>query len=66
MAGEADQAHHIVDEPVVDENKSDFEMKSNVPVTSSSSNVATTKIVNKTTPEMVDYWKKTLVTKTDR
>jgi hypothetical protein len=66
MAGEADQTLRIVDEPVVDEKKSDFEMESNVSVASSSSNVASMKIVKKTTPEMIDYWKKTLVTKTDR
>jgi hypothetical protein len=66
MAGEADQTLRIVNEPVVDEKKSDFEMESNVSVASSSSNVASMKIVKKTTPEMIDYWKKTLVTKTDR
>jgi hypothetical protein len=32
MAGEADQTLRIVDEPVVDEKKSDFEMESNVSV----------------------------------
>jgi hypothetical protein len=41
-------------------------MESNVLVVSSSLNVAAMKIAKKTTPEMVDYWKKTLVTESDR
>jgi hypothetical protein len=61
MASEANQTHRIVNE-----NKSDFETESNVPAASSSSNIAVVKIAKKTTPEMVDYWKKMLVTKTDR
>jgi hypothetical protein len=61
MVGEADQTPRIVNE-----NKSDSEMESNILVASSSSNIAATKIAKKTTPEMVDYWKKTLVTETDR
>jgi hypothetical protein len=34
-------------------------------VVSSSSNVAAAKMTKKTTPEMVDYWKKTTVTEAD-
>jgi hypothetical protein len=41
-------------------------MESNIPASSSSSNVATTKMAEKTIPEMVNYWKKTTVTETDR
>jgi GH25 family lysozyme M1 (1,4-beta-N-acetylmuramidase) len=66
MAGEADQTPRTIDESVVDEKKSDSDTESNILAASSSSNVAATKIVKKTTPEMVDYWKKTLVTKIDR
>jgi hypothetical protein len=40
-------------------------MEDNVPTTSSSSNMAAIKMVDKTTPEMVDYWKKTTVTEVD-
>jgi hypothetical protein len=61
MAGEVDKSPHIVDE-----SKSDSEMESNILVVSSSSNVAAMKIAKETTPEMVDYWKKTLVTETGR
>jgi hypothetical protein len=66
MAGEADQTPRVIDEPVVNENKSDFEMERNVPVASSSSNIAATKMVEKTLPEMVDYSKKTTITDTNR
>jgi hypothetical protein len=50
MASEADQTPHVVVEPVVDENKSDSETESNVLAASSFSNVATTKMVEKTIP----------------
>jgi hypothetical protein len=50
MASEADQTPRIVVEPVVDENKSDSETESNVLAASSFSNVATTKMVEKTIP----------------
>jgi hypothetical protein len=66
MAGEADQTPRIVNEHVIDENKSGSEMESNVPMVSPSSHIAATKIAKKTTLEMVDYWNKTLVTETDR
>jgi hypothetical protein len=65
MAGEANQTPHVINEPIVNENKSDSKMESNVSTTSSSSNMATTKMMEKTIPKMVDYWKKTLVTETD-
>jgi hypothetical protein len=66
MAGEADQNPCVADKPVVNENKSDSEMESGVPVASSSSNVAVVKMAEKTILEMVDYWKMTTVTETDR
>jgi hypothetical protein len=66
MSDEADWIPYVVDEPVVDDKQCDSEMESNVVAASSSSNVAAMKIAKKTTPEMVDYWKKTLVTETDR
>jgi hypothetical protein len=66
MAGEADQILHITDEPIVNENKSDSEMESDILVASSSSNVAAAKMPEKTTPEMINYWKKTMVAKADR
>jgi hypothetical protein len=66
MAGEADPSPRIADEPDVNENKSNFKAKSEVLAASSSSNVAAMKIVKKTTPEMVDYWKKTMITEVDR
>jgi hypothetical protein len=66
MAGEADQIPHVVDEPVINENKSDSEMESDVLVASSSSTVAATNMVEKTIVEMVDYWNQTTVTENDR
>jgi hypothetical protein len=66
MAGEADQNPCVADKPVVNENKSDSEMESGVPGASSSSNVAVVKMAEKTILEMVDYWKMTTVTETDR
>jgi hypothetical protein len=66
MAGEADQIPHVVDEPIVNENKSHSEIESDVLVTFSSSNIAGMKMAEKTTPEMVDYWKKTMITEADR
>jgi hypothetical protein len=66
MAGEADQIPHVADEPIVNENKSHSEIESDVPVTFSSSNIAGMKMAEKTTPEMVDYWKKTMITEADR
>jgi hypothetical protein len=67
MAGETDQIPRVTDEPIANEGKSDSEMKSDVSVASSSSNVAVVKMAKKTTPEMVDYWKKKkTVTEADR
>jgi hypothetical protein len=67
MAGETDQILRAADEPIINESKSDFGMERNVLATSSfSSNMATAKIADKTTPEMVDYWKKTTITEADR
>jgi hypothetical protein len=66
MAGETDQILCVADEPIDNESKSDFETESNVPVTSSSSNMAVAKMADMTTPEMVDCWKKTIVTEVDR
>jgi hypothetical protein len=65
MAGETDQILQVPDEPVVDETKSAFGAESDVPVASSSSNVAVVKMANKTTPSMSDYWKKSTITKAD-
>jgi hypothetical protein len=66
MAGETDQIPRVTDEPIANEGKSDSEMKSDVSVASSSSNIAAVKMAKKTTPEMVDYWKKKTVTEADR
>jgi hypothetical protein len=57
MASEADQIPRVTDKPIINDGKSDSEMESDVRTTSSS-NVAAAKMVDKTTPEMVDYWKK--------
>jgi hypothetical protein len=65
IADEADQILRIVDELIIDESKSDCEMGSDVPV-ASSSNVAAAKMADKTTPEMIDYWKKKTVTEAGR
>jgi hypothetical protein len=57
MASEADQIPRVTDKPIINDGKSDSEMESDVRTTSSS-NVAAAKMADKTTPEMVDYWKK--------
>jgi hypothetical protein len=66
MDGEADPSPRVADELVVKKNKSDSETESDIPMTSSSSNVATTKMTEKTTPGMVDYWKKMTITEDNR
>jgi hypothetical protein len=65
MAGETDQILCVIDEPIVNESKSDYGMESDVLAASSSSNMAAAKMTDKTTPEMVDYWKKKTITKAD-
>jgi hypothetical protein len=55
MASETDQIHRATVEPIINKSKSDSGTESDVPATSSSSNMATAKMVDKTTPEMVDY-----------
>jgi hypothetical protein len=57
MSGDADQIPRVA---------SDSETESDALVTSSSSNAAVAKMTEKTSPEMVDYWKKTTVTEADR
>jgi hypothetical protein len=66
MADEADQTLHATGEPAVDENKSASGSESDVPMTSSSSNAVVVKMVNKSTPSMFDYWKKSTITEADR
>jgi hypothetical protein len=65
MAGEIDQILHVTDEPISNESKSDSGTESDVLTTSSSFNMVGAKMANKTTPEMVDYWKKMTITKAD-
>jgi hypothetical protein len=66
MASKTDQTLRVIDKPIVNESKSDSGTESDISAAvSSSSNMATTKMVEKTTPEMVDYWKKTTVTEAD-
>jgi hypothetical protein len=65
MAGEADHIPRVANKPIINENKSYSEMESDI-LLSSSSNVAAAKMAEKTTPEMVDYWKKTMITKSDQ
>jgi hypothetical protein len=66
MVGEANQVLRATDEPVVDKNKSASEVESDDPVASSSSNDTIVKMANKTTLEMSDYWKKSMITEADR
>jgi hypothetical protein len=61
MVGEADHVLHATDEPIVDENKSAAGTESDAPA-SSSANAAVKEMVNKTTPSMSDYWKKSTIT----
>jgi hypothetical protein len=66
MASKTAHNFPITDETIADDTKSDSRTVSDVLTTSSSSNMASVKIADKTTPEMVDYWKKTTVTEADR
>jgi hypothetical protein len=65
MASETDRIPNIVVEVVVNAGKTHSAGESDVPVASSSSNEAVVKMVNKTTPVLSDYWKKSMVTKAD-
>jgi hypothetical protein len=66
MAGEADQTLHATGEGVADNtNKTASGAESDVLATSSSSIAAVEKMVNKDTPMLSDYWKKSKVTKAD-
>jgi hypothetical protein len=66
MAGETDQTLLIPVEPIVNKTKCASGVESNLPAASSSSNMATVKIENKTISDMSDYWKKTTITEDDR
>jgi hypothetical protein len=55
MASEADQILHVTDVPIINDSKSESETESDVLAAPSSSNVAAAKMVDKTTPKMVDY-----------
>jgi hypothetical protein len=55
MAGEADQILRVANELIVNNSKSDSETESDVPASSSSSNVPARKMSDKTTPEIADY-----------
>jgi hypothetical protein len=66
MAVESNQILRVTDEPIINKSKSDFKMESDIPVASSSSNMATGKMTEKTTSEMIDYWKKTMVIEANR
>jgi hypothetical protein len=65
MASEADHTLHVAGEGVVDDTKIASGMESDVLVTSSCSNATTEKMVNKDTPMLSDYWKKSMVSKAD-
>jgi hypothetical protein len=65
MASETDQILHTANELVVDESKSNSRTESDSPAVSTSSKTATTKIADKTIPDMSDYWKKSTITETD-
>jgi hypothetical protein len=65
MAGEVDQTLRTISESVADDTNTASRTESNVPVTSSSSNAATEKMVNRDTPMQSDYWKKSTVTEAD-
>jgi hypothetical protein len=66
MAGETDRILRVADEAIINESKSDFGTKSDVPTMSSSSNMAVANMADKTTPELVNYWKRMTVTEADR
>jgi hypothetical protein len=65
MAGETDQTLHVAGDPIIDKNKSASMAESDVSAASSSSDMATMKMVDKTIPEMSDYWKKSMITDID-
>jgi hypothetical protein len=66
MVSEVDQILHATDELVVDESKSDSGTESDCLAVSTSSNAAAAKIVDKTIPDMSDFWKKSTITEVDR
>jgi hypothetical protein len=55
MASETDQIHRAAIEPIINNSKSDSGIESDIPAASSSSNMATAKMADKTTPEIVNY-----------
>jgi hypothetical protein len=65
MASETDWIPNITGEAVVNEGKTHSAGESDVSMTSSSSNEAVAKMVNKTTLVLSDYWKKSMVTEAD-
>jgi hypothetical protein len=65
MAGEANQILCAVDEPVVDERKSDYGTENDSPAVSTSSNAAAAKIADKTILDMSAFWKKLIITEVD-
>jgi hypothetical protein len=66
MAGEDDQVPPIIVKSAADDNKSDFETKSDYPMASSSPNTAATKMADDTVPSMSDYWNKSTIIEADR
>jgi hypothetical protein len=66
MAGEGDQTLCAADEPIIDEDKGNSGMESDIPMAVSSSNMAATKIADKVIPDMSNYWKKSTGTDDDR
>jgi hypothetical protein len=65
MVGGSDQIIHAAGDHVVDENKSASVVESEVPAVSSSSHMVVAKMVNKTSPSMSNYWKKSMITEVD-
>jgi hypothetical protein len=65
MPSEADQTLYAIGEGVTDDTKTASGAESDVPMSSSSSNVVAEKMANKDTLMLFNYWKKSTVTKED-
>jgi hypothetical protein len=66
MAGEADQNPLAVTKPIVSDNKSYSGTESDAPTTSSSTTMATIKMVYNKIPDIADYWKKSNISEANR
>jgi hypothetical protein len=66
IVGEADRTLASTDTAAIDEGKNDSGVKSDAPMTSSSTTLAVIKMADSKVPELSDYWIKSTITEADR